>query len=205
MKRQVGSADKNHHFGQVANVALIVLTVLSSLLTIAIAPLDIWDWAKEFYVRIEFGRGIQTLPQAALRPTSGLVPTYTLTPQPIATPEPLATPQLLLKHVLVPTATPRVSVQIHIVKHGEILACIAKLYYGSPDAHDELCRYNQGKEQSTLYGETDCGTLFPGDKLLIPQTLDVITVLSSRPGNTEHVTLQARVVSAPDNGYLCQN
>lgn len=189
-KYKSGFASKRKDFIQVANN---VLTVISSILTIGIVVLGIWDWSKDIHVTIEVSRSIQVLPTVTATPTVRPIPTYTSTPRVTATPVLEATPIL--------TPIPE---QTHVVKSGEILACISKLYYGSPDAHTELCVYNQSHPRSDLFGKIDCSTIFPGHKVIIPGTLRASIVTDLQSKTVETVILTATVIPAVESPFLCQ-
>ena len=184
-ERRSSAASKRAKVIQFANN---LLTVVSSVLTIGIVILGVWDWSRQVEVTIEINQAPQRLPNVT--PTTRAIPTYT--PTPIITPT----------RVLAPTSTPTViPEQVHTVRPKEILACLAKFYYNSPDAHDELCAFNVGHPGSDLYGEESCSVLFPGEELIIPGTLRVTDV---RLGKIEDDILLASVTPAPANGYLCQ-
>ena len=190
VKRHSDSASKRKKFIQVANN---VLTVISSILTIRVVVLGMWNWSKDFHITVEVGRSVQVLPEITATSTVRPLPTYTSTPQATATP--------VLEATDTPTVIPE---QIHVVKRNEILACISKFYYGSPDAHAELCTYNQNHSSSDLFGREDCSILFPGEEVIIPATLRAAVVTDQKRQKVETVVLIASVTSAPANGFLCQ-
>jgi serine/threonine protein phosphatase PrpC/LysM repeat protein len=77
-----------------------------------------------------------TTATASTKPTSTPDGTESPSEEPTETPDPETTPEPT------PTPTPQSSIQIHVVKKGDSMSAITRLYYGDTTLMDKLCKYN---------------------------------------------------------------
>ncbi|MEZ4661393.1 MAG: hypothetical protein R2911_27905 [Caldilineaceae bacterium] len=184
-----------------------MLGFISSIITI-VAAISIQWGLNGFRISLEMGVPKTELTGIVRTPAPPLLPTFTPTAIHTATSPPTPTPTNVPTNTAEPTfapvLTPNLVERTHIVKSGEIMACIAKLYYRSSDAQDELCAYNFGHPDSALFGKSECGSIFPGDTIVIPRSLIAMVITDKLADKKGWVILNADAIEQPSNAFLCQ-
>lgn len=187
---------------------MAVVGFISAVITILAAVSIQWG-LNGFRISLEMGVPKTELTGLVLTPAPSLLPTFTPTAIHTATSMPTPSPTIVSTNTAEPSftsvPTPDLMERTHIVKPGEIMACIAKLHYNYSDALDELCVYNIGHPDSGLYGQQSCNAIFPGDTIIIPRSLFAVVIVDKYAKSKATIILNANEIEQPSNAYLCQD